>query len=138
MPEEATVYLVDDDDAVRDSLKILLESHGMTVADHGSAQEFLSSGVAGMGGCLVLDLHLPVIGGLDLIRILRQRKIAIPVVFITGGSDSETRARAMEAGAVAFLEKPVSEDGLLCAIRTALAPGSDRSPRTDADLLTTA
>jgi two-component system response regulator FixJ len=132
MLDEATVHLVDDDEAVRDSLKILLESYGMTVFDHGSAEEFLNSGAARAGGCLVLDLHLPVIGGLDLIRILRQRRNDVPMVLITGRSDNETRARAMEAGAFAFLEKPVSEEALLGAIRTALARSSER-PRADAE-----
>ena len=118
---EPTVHLVDDDDAVRDSLKILLESHAMNVCDYKSAGEFLSSTGAGARGCLVLDLHLPVLSGLDLIKIMRQRKIQHPVVFITGRSDKEIRDRAMSAGAVAFLDKPVREETLMTAIYLALA-----------------
>jgi FixJ family two-component response regulator len=133
---EPSVYLVDDDDAVRDSLKLLLEAHGMAVRDYGSAQDFLGDIDSEEMGCLILDLHLPVIGGLDLIRIMRQRQIGIPVVFITGRSDKETRMRAMQEGAIAFLEKPVCEASLMTAIEEALARSSGRPRRgsTDADV----
>lgn len=116
----AKVHLVDDDDAVRDSLKTLLESHGMSVWDHKSAADFLDGADASMRGCLILDLHLPVLSGLDLMTIMRERDIRIPVVFITGRSDKEIRQRALKAGAVAFLEKPVDEASLMSAIHSAL------------------
>jgi two-component system response regulator FixJ len=119
------VHLVDDDDAVRDSLKTLLESYGLDVCDYKSAVDFLDHAGNAVGGCLVLDLHLPVLSGLDLITILRQRKIAIPVVFITGRADKETKERAIRAGAVAFLDKPVGETALMAAIHAAFA----REPR---------
>ncbi len=122
----ATVHLVDDDDAVRDSLKFLLESHAMTVCDYKSAEEFLNSAGAGTMGCLVLDLHLPVLSGLDLIKIMRQHNLRHPIVFITGRSDKETRDQAMSAGAVAFLDKPVTEDALMAAIHKALAQVDER------------
>src|SRR5262247_2899920 len=103
------IYLVDDDDAVRDSLKLLLESHGREVRDFDGVAAFLGAYEKGTGACLILDLHLPIIGGLDLIKIMEHQKMALPVIFITGRGDAEIRARALEAGAVAFLEKPVSE-----------------------------
>lgn len=121
--KEATVHLVDDDDAVRDSLKTLLESYGLEVRDYSSAPEFLADAAVSEAGCLVLDLHLPVVSGLDLLGMMRQRRISLPVVFITGRSDKETKERALRAGAVAFLDKPVREDALMAAIDAALAAG---------------
>jgi two-component system response regulator FixJ len=116
---EATVHLVDDDDAVRDSLKTLLESYGVSVRAYSSGLEFLANATAWETGCLVLDLHLPVVSGLDLLTMMRQRKMQLPVVFITGRSDKETRERALRGGAIAFLDKPVREDALLAAVHTA-------------------
>jgi FixJ family two-component response regulator len=121
---EPMVHLIDDDDAVRDSLKTLLESHGFKVRDYGSALDFLTEFGVG-GGCLVLDLHLPAVSGLDLLGMMVERKIRLPVVFITGRSEQETRARAMKAGAIAFLDKPVHEEVLLQAIRAALVVGAE-------------
>jgi two-component system response regulator FixJ len=119
-PAAPTVHLVDDDDAVRDSLKILLESYGLKVRAYSSALEFLSNAGASQTGCLVLDLHLPVVSGLDLLTMMRERKIWLPVIFITGRSDKETRERALRGGAVAFLDKPVRDDALIAAIEVAL------------------
>ena len=118
------IYLVDDDDAVRDSLKLLLESHGREVRDFDGVAAFLKGYEKGTGACLILDLHLPIIGGLDLIKIMESQKMALPVIFITGRSDAEVKARAFEAGAVAFLEKPVNETILLNAIRIATEAGA--------------
>jgi len=127
---QPTIHLLDDDDAVRESLRILLEAHAFKVRDYGSAEEFLRSFRGDQSGCLILDLHLPIVGGLDLIRILRERLISIPVVFITGGSDRDIRRRALDGGAVAFLDKPVGEEPLLAAIRSALASAAaPRLPR---------
>jgi two-component system response regulator FixJ len=123
------VHLVDDDDAVRDSLRFLIESYGLDVREHSSAVDFLQQ-VAGLEqGCVVLDLNLPVLSGLDLITIMRERGIRFPVVFITGRSDEETRARALKSGAVAFLDKPVREDALMEAVDRALASRSEPSER---------
>jgi two-component system response regulator FixJ len=118
---EPTIHLVDDDDAVRDSLRILLESYALTVHDYDSAEDFLRCFDRREFGCLILDLHLPIVGGLDLIRIMRDREISMPVVFITGRGDREIRERALEEGAVAFLEKPVQEEALMAAVRDALS-----------------
>ena len=117
---QPTIYVVDDDDAVRDSLKILLESYQLSVRDFGSVPEFLN-GLEPVGNsCLVLDLHLPAMGGFDVMNTLTRRGVLLPVVVITGRSDAQTRARALEAGAVAFLEKPVDDQTLMNAIDTAL------------------
>lgn len=103
------------------------------VCDHKSAGDFLSATEAGVRGCLVLDLHLPVLSGLDLIKILRQRKIRLPVVFITGRSDKEIKQLAIRAGAVAFLDKPVREESLMAAIYSALTAPSEPFGRGTAE-----
>jgi two-component system response regulator FixJ len=130
---QPTIYVVDDDDAVRDSLKILLESYELSVRDFGSVPEFLEGLQPMDNSCLVLDLHLPAMGGFDVMNTLARRRVPLPVVVITGRSDAQTRARALEAGAVAFLEKPVDDQVLMNAIDAALchnrAPAA--GPRTN-------
>jgi two-component system response regulator FixJ len=125
--EAATVYVIDDDDAVRDSLKLLLESHAIAVRDFASGPDFL----AGVGlrpqGCVVLDLHLPVISGLDFLGRFAERLDGMPVILLTGKADSATRTRALEAGVSAFLEKPIEDDLLIEAVTRALA--KDRAQR---------
>jgi two-component system response regulator FixJ len=118
---EATVHLVDDDAAVRDSLKILLESFGLEVRVYESAREFLQKAGAWESGCLVLDLHLPIMSGLDLLTAMRERRIRLPVVLMTGRGDKETKERALKSGAIAFLDKPVRETALMAAIYSALS-----------------
>jgi two-component system response regulator FixJ len=131
LPENhSTVYVVDDDDAVRDSLKILLESYGLRVRDFGSIPDFLDALETNSAGCLVLDLHLPVMGGFDVMNTLAQRGSRLPVIVITGRGDAQTKARALEAGAVAFLEKPVDDRLLMNAIQTALRARADAAPRS--------
>jgi two-component system, LuxR family, response regulator FixJ len=115
------VYLVDDDDAVRDSLRLLLESYGMEVRDYSSAEDFLREIEEGENSCLISDLHLPVVGGFDLIRIMRRRRIDLPVILITGGSNKDTGALAIKAGVVAILEKPVTEEVLMEAVQAGLS-----------------
>ena len=117
---QPTIYVVDDDDAVRDSLKVLLESYDLAVRDFGSVPEFLGALEPNGAACLVLDLHLPVMGGFDVMNTLAQRGSRLPVIVITGRGDAQTKARALEAGAVAFLEKPVKDQSLMAAIQTAL------------------
>ena len=92
---QPTIYVVDDDDAVRDSLKILLESYQLSVRDFGSVPEFLD-GLEPVGNsCLVLDLHLPAMGGFDVMNTLARRGVPLPVIVITGRGDAQTRARAL-------------------------------------------
>jgi two-component system response regulator FixJ len=117
---QPTIHVVDDDDAVRDSLKILLESYGLAVRDFGTVPDFLDQVEPQGAACLVLDLHLPVMGGFDVMNTLSQRGWRLPVIVITGRGDAQTKARALEAGAAAFLEKPIDHKSLMTAIRAAL------------------
>jgi FixJ family two-component response regulator len=125
---QPTIYVVDDDDAVRDSLKMLLESYQLSVRDFGSVPEFLDGLDPVDNSCLVLDLHLPAMGGFDVMKTLARRAIRLPVIVITGGGDAQTRARALESGAVAFLEKPVDDQALMGAIDSALRGNAARAP----------
>ena len=116
-----TIHIVDDDDAVRDSLRALLESYDFLVTDHASGDDFLRkfSGLA--LGCVLLDIHMPGISGLELLRILRSRGVQIPVIAISGQADSELRADFTQNGALAVFDKPVNEDELIGAIEAAFA-----------------
>jgi FixJ family two-component response regulator len=113
---ERLIHIVDDDAAVRDSLRALLESSGMSVRDYDSAHDFLERGATSPDGCVLLDVHMPGMSGLELLDILRSRRFGLPVIVITGRSDSALRVRATEAGACAVFDKPVDEDDLLGAI----------------------
>jgi len=110
---------------------MLLESYQLTVRDFGSVPEFLDGLDVVDNSCLVLDLHLPAMGGFDVMTTLASRHIRLPVIVITGRGDAQTRARALEAGAIAFLEKPVDDQRLMSAIDTALsgAPAPAPAPR---------
>lgn len=118
------IFIVDDDAAVRDSLRVLLESHGMVVEEFGSTEEFVSAGRPQPRSCMILDLHLPVVGGLDFLASRPAASSDVPVILMTGRGDDATRARAYELGVTAFLEKPIDESDLLKAINVAL----DRQP----------
>ena len=124
------VCVVDDDEAVRDSLGMLLESVGLEAQLFGSANEFLDSIGAVRPGCLVLDVRLPGMSGLDLQRELAARDVDVPIVFITGHGDVPMAVRAMQEGAVDFLEKPFKEQDLLDRVSQALRI-SDRRLRRD-------
>lgn len=117
----AKIYLVDDDDAVRDSLTMLLESHGYDVASFASTTEFAAVYKPNGGACLILDQHLPGMTGLDFLASSRSGGRRLPVILITGGPDQGIRDRAAALGVVAFFEKPVTEGPLLAAITRALA-----------------
>lgn len=104
-----TVYIVDDDDSVRDSARALLESYDLTVEDFESAQAFLDGFEAGGRSCLVLDVNMPVMSGLELLELLRGRQIGIPVIIVTAQKDAAIQERARRAGVFAFFEKPVDE-----------------------------
>jgi FixJ family two-component response regulator len=117
------VFVVDDDEAVRDSLGMLLESVGFEVRLFGAAPELLAALDGASPGCLVLDVRLPGMSGLELQKELEARGIELPIVFITGHGDVPMAVRAMRRGAVGFLEKPYKEQDLLDAVSTALALG---------------
>ena len=117
---EATVFVIDDDHSIREALKNLIESVDLPVETFASAQEFLQSGRFGTPGCLVLDVRLPGLSGLDLQREMADANVPTPIVFITGHGDIPMTVRAMKAGAVEFLTKPFRDEDLLEAIQQAL------------------
>lgn len=118
--DEPAVFVVDDDISVRDALKNLLRSVGLKVETFGSAQEFFSSKRASIPACLVLDVRLPGLGGLDMQRQLAEANSEIPIVFITAHGDIPMSVRAMKAGAVEFLPKPFRDQDLLDAVQQAI------------------
>jgi FixJ family two-component response regulator len=111
-----TVYVVDDDPSVRSALENLISSHGLLVKTFPAAREFLRGCPPDATGCLVLDVQMPGLSGLDLQRELKEAGIHLPVIFITGHGDIPTSVRAMKAGAAEFLTKPFGEQELLDAI----------------------
>jgi FixJ family two-component response regulator len=119
--DKKTIYLVDDDDAVRDSLSFLLESHGFDVSAFASVAEFEDAYRPNDKACLILDHHLPGVSGLEFLASPEGAALRIPVIVITGGADPSISARARALGVAAFLEKPVTETPLLAAIENALA-----------------
>lgn len=114
------VAVVDDDESVRESLPDLLREFGFAAMAYSSAEEFLGSDVVGQTRCLILDVAMPGMSGLDLQRELKVRGQVIPIIFISGQRTEAVRARALEEGAVTFLYKPFSDTALLDALNTAL------------------
>lgn len=119
-PDTAMVYVVDDDVAVREAIQGLLKSVGLPSDSFGTAQEFLNSERADGPSCLVLDIRLPGVNGLDFQRQLADAGVHIPIIFITGHGDIPMTVRAMKSGAVEFLTKPFRDQDLLDAINQAL------------------
>jgi RNA polymerase sigma factor (sigma-70 family) len=117
---EAIVCVVDDDSDIRDGVKLLLESVGITCIAFGSTREFLESEQIEKANCLILDVRLPGAGGLDLQAELGRAQIKTPIIFITAHGDIPMSVRAIKAGAVEFLTKPFREQDLLDAVRAAL------------------
>ena len=120
------VFVIDDDESIREALHSLIRSVGLKVATFGSAHEFLQSERPDVPACLILDVRMPGLSGLDLQRELTEGNIHIPIIFITGHGDIPMSVRAMKAGAVEFLTKPFRDQDLLDAIHQAL----DRDRRT--------
>jgi len=114
------VAVVDDDESVRESLPDLLREFGFAAGAFASAEEFLVSGDLGNTACLILDIAMPGMSGLDLQRELKRRRSKIPILFITGHGDETVRPRVIEEGAVECLFKPFSETALLTALKSAL------------------
>jgi RNA polymerase sigma factor (sigma-70 family) len=117
---EAIVCVVDDDSDIRDGVKLLLESVGITCVAFSSTREFLESEQIGNANCLILDVRLPGAGGLDLQAELTRAQIRTPIIFITAHGDIPMSVRAIKAGAIEFLTKPFREQELLDAVRAAL------------------
>jgi FixJ family two-component response regulator len=114
------VFVVDDDASMRDSLRDLIGSAGLDVQSFASAQEFLASPRPDVPSCLVLDVKLPGLSGLDLQQELAKRDVQIPIIFITGHGDIPMSVRAMKAGAIEFLTKPFHDEDLLNAVEQAI------------------
>ena len=117
---QAVVFVVDDDEGMHQSLKNLIGSVGLRVEAFASAHEFMRSKLMDVPGCLMLDVRLPGLSGLDLQKRMADAGIAIPIIFITGHGDIPMTVRAMKAGAVEFLTKPFRDQDLLDAIQQAL------------------
>jgi FixJ family two-component response regulator len=117
---DTIIGVVDDDQSVREGLSSLIRSAGLRVETFASAQEFLSRSGAGTFSCLVLDIQMPGLSGLDLQKHMTEAEIEIPIVFLTGHGDIPASVRAMKAGAVEFLTKPFEEQELLRAIEEAI------------------
>jgi two-component system, LuxR family, response regulator FixJ len=120
MTADTDVHVIDDDEAVRESVEFLLRTAGLTVKTYESAAAFLDA-VAGISrGCVITDVRMPGLSGMDLLRRLNEMQVALPVIVITGHGDVPLAVDAMKFGAVDFLEKPFDDDVLLAAVRSAL------------------
>jgi FixJ family two-component response regulator len=128
-PTSQTIFLIDDDVSVREGLTGLIESVGLSVQPFASALEFLALNPVEAEGCVVLDVEMPGMNGLDLQREMNGSGIFLPVIFLTGHGDIPMTVHALKAGAVHFLTKPVREDELMNAIRQALE--NDRNARSE-------
>lgn len=124
--QQGVVFIVDDDEALRDSLCWLLESAGLRVETHDSANSFLQSYYPGQSGCLLLDVRMPGMNGLELQEQLESRDVRLPVVIMTGHGDVAMAVRALKAGAMDFIEKPFDDELLLTSIRRALAQDAEQ------------
>lgn len=123
---EPVVHVIDDDPAMRDSLSFLLDTAGLHARTYESAVNFLAAGEPAPG-CIVTDVRMPDMNGLELVRRLKERAVAHPVIMITGHGDVPLAVEAMKAGVVDFLEKPFDDEALLTAIRSALASSDNPS-----------
>ena len=121
MDQEPTIYIVDDDAAVQDSLRALLESANLKVETYGSGPTFLAALEKGRRGCVVLDIDLPGMDGLEVLDRLASSEVALPVILITGRYDQAARARTRKADALTVLDKPMRDGVLLEMIGRALA-----------------
>jgi two-component system response regulator FixJ len=123
----AIVYIVDDDDMVRDSLALLLEGAGYRVRAFESGEAFLASAPENSGGCLLLDVAMPGMSGLEVQEELQRRNVSLPVLFLTAHGDVPTAVRAVKAGAVDFLQKPFEGKALLARVAEVQARDEERT-----------
>jgi two-component system response regulator FixJ len=119
MPSDVTVHVIDDDEAARESLEFLLRTAGITVKTHESAVDFLKDIDEIKSGCIVTDVRMPEITGIELLKKLKDLKIDVPVILVTGHGDVPLAVEAMKIGAADFLEKPFDDEVLLQAVRSA-------------------
>jgi two-component system response regulator FixJ len=123
MSEQEIVHVIDDDDALRDSVRLFLANEGLNVKTYASATEFLSALDSAAVGCVVTDVRMPGMSGMELLAHLASRSLALPVVVVTGHADVPLAVRAMKQGAVDLLEKPFRAEDLIGAVRRALVSG---------------
>ena len=123
MSEGLCVYILDDDEAVRDSMSALLDSYGFEQNIYASAIRFLGDVTPEFAGCLLLDIRMPEMDGLEVLQSLVTKGITLPVIIITGHGDLPMAVKAMKFGAVDFIEKPFEEDILVESVRRAMAIG---------------
>src|SRR5580692_1568714 len=126
------IHIVDDDESMREALVELLQTSGFDALGYASTGEFLLNTIPDQHGCILLDIRLPGPSGLDLQAALLRKGIALPVIFLTGHADVSSSVRAMKAGAIDFLEKPVERETLLEALRRALEADIVRRNTVDA------
>ena len=129
MQPEPIIYVIDDDDAVRQSLEFLLKTAGFTVRSFESAKAFLEILPQLRSGCIITDVRMPDITGIDLLRRVKELGVDIPVIVITGHGDISLAVEAMKIGAVDFLEKPFDDDQLLAAVRSTLSRDAGTAER---------
>ncbi len=130
MADDRIVHVIDDDDAVRDSLSFLLKSAGISVRTYGSAGAFLSALPSITATCVITDIRMPDIDGITLLRRLRESGNTVPVIVITGHGDVPMAVEAMKLGAADFFEKPFDDESLLATVRTILDRDDDRARTT--------
>lgn len=120
MPDNELVHVIDDDEAVRDSLKFLLRSARIDVLTYDSATSFLKALPTAKAGCVITDVRMPGVSGVELLKRLRDLGIDMPVIVVTGHGDVQLAVEAMKSGAIDFLEKPFDDESLLRSVRAAL------------------
>ena len=129
MQPDPVIYVIDDDDAVRQSLEFLLKTAGLKVRSFDSGKAFLNVLPQVQSGCIVTDVRMPEITGIDLLKKVKATNADLPVIVITGHGDITLAVEAMKIGAVDFLEKPFDDDLLLAAVRSALSRDADAGKR---------
>jgi two-component system response regulator FixJ len=132
MSEKQIVHVIDDDDALRDSVRLFLVNEGLEVRPYASAIEFLSALGSNPTGCVVTDVRMPGMSGMELLAHLAARGLALPVIVVTGHADVPLAVRAMKEGAIDLLEKPFRADDLISAVRRALASGKGPTSNVNA------
>lgn len=129
--QRQTVFIVDDDEDVRDALSMLMRAAGLHAETFASAREFMQRLNPRDFGCLILDIRMPGMTGLELQSELHKRRIRLPIIFLTGHGDVPLAVRAMKAGAVDFIQKPLDEHRLVMAVMNALRTNADQGKEAE-------
>ena len=127
MPEYHTVYVIDDDEPVRDSVALLLEARALAVQGFASGPEFLEAAASLAPGCIVTDMRMPMMDGIELLRRLRERNLHLPVIVMTAHGEVSLAVQALKAGAADFIEKPFSGEVLIDAVLSAFRRSIERT-----------